>query len=243
MKKLLLILALLIGSAAYNATDAQQVNININIGSQPAWGPVGYDYVDYYYMPDINVYYNVNLSLFYWLDRGRWISARYLPYRYHHYDFYHMHKVVINHRPEPWRYNNVHIKDYSRYKGHRNQAVIRYSNDSRYKNSRNNDVRWVNSGRNSSQRENFYTKSENSRNDRTVRSNNNQQVRRNNNSAKANSDRRSNSQVQRSGNKEKSYQQNSRSRNQGNNVRSSNGRSSERSGSQRSSGTRSSRSR
>lgn len=61
MKKFLLAFALLIGVASfYNTSEAQNINISINIGRQPAWGPVGYDYVDYYYMPDINCYFNVN---------------------------------------------------------------------------------------------------------------------------------------------------------------------------------------
>lgn len=38
-----------------------QVSLNINIGSQPVWGPTGYDHVDYYYFPDIDAYYYVPL--------------------------------------------------------------------------------------------------------------------------------------------------------------------------------------
>ena len=44
MKKFLLAFALLIGVASfYNTSEAQNINISINIGRQPAWGPVGYD--------------------------------------------------------------------------------------------------------------------------------------------------------------------------------------------------------
>ncbi len=143
MKKFIFAFALLIGIASFNnKVEAQSVNISINIGNQPAWGPVGYDYVDYYYMPDINCYYNVNLGLFYYPDRGRWISARYLPYAYRHYDLYGMYKVVLVNTVNPWRYNNVHYRDYGRYKGHRHQYVIRDSRDDRYRSSRNNKIAW-----------------------------------------------------------------------------------------------------
>ncbi|NDV93686.1 hypothetical protein D0T84_01980 [Dysgonomonas sp. 521] len=143
MKKYILIFALLFGvTSYYNTAEAQSVNISINIGNQPAWGPVGYDYVDYYYMPDINCYFNVNLGLFYYLDRGRWISARYLPYAYRGYDLYGMYKVVLVNVANPWRYNSVHYRDYGHYRGHRNQIVIRDSRDHRYRDSRNNKVAW-----------------------------------------------------------------------------------------------------
>lgn len=143
MKKYILAFALLIGMASFNnQIEAQNINISINIGNQPAWGPVGYDYVGYYYFPAIDCYYDVNLQLFYFLDRGRWISARYLPYAYRHYDLYNMYKVVLNVN-NPWRYHTVHRRDYARYRNYRaSQPVIRDSRDYRYRDSRNNRVAW-----------------------------------------------------------------------------------------------------
>ena len=47
MKRILLLLALITGSGII-ATNAQ-VHVDINIGTQPVWGPVGYDYAEYYY--------------------------------------------------------------------------------------------------------------------------------------------------------------------------------------------------
>lgn len=140
MKKLILTFALILTCSAYTM-QAQRVSVNINIGSQPAWGPVGYDYVDYYYMPDIDCYYSVNQGLFFYMNAGRWVGVRYLPYAYRNYDFYTMYKVVlVGH--DPWMYNNRHRREYARYRGYRTQPVIRYSRDVRYRNSRNNDVIW-----------------------------------------------------------------------------------------------------
>lgn len=141
MKKFILTLGLMIASVTFVTTQAQHISVSININSQPAWGPIGYDYVNYYYIPDINVYYNVPMSLFYYWDRGRWISARYLPYAYRHYDLYGMYKVVLN-LNDPWHYNRHHIHDYARYKGVRNQHVIYYTDDRRYNQSRKNTVSW-----------------------------------------------------------------------------------------------------
>lgn len=144
MKKVILTLALILGVASFqNTVEAQNINISINIGHQPAWGPVGYDYVGYYYFPDIDCYYDVNLARFYYYDRGRWIASRYLPYAYRHYDLYGLYKVVLNVR-EPWKHHNIHRRDYARYRGYTKQVVIRDSRDHRYRDSRNNRVVWYN---------------------------------------------------------------------------------------------------
>lgn len=142
MKKFLFIIALFISvSSFYNTIEAQNISVNINIGRQPAWGPVGYDYASYYYFPDIDCYYDVNVGMFYYMNRGRWVSARYLPYAYRNYDLYGLYKVVLNVN-EPWRYHRNHYRDYSRYRGYHNQIVIRDSRDHRYNDSRNNRVTW-----------------------------------------------------------------------------------------------------
>ena len=44
-------------SFSQKASAQVKVGVNINIGSQPEWGPRGYDYVEYYYLPDIEMYY------------------------------------------------------------------------------------------------------------------------------------------------------------------------------------------
>lgn len=165
MKKLVLIFALLIGvTSFYNKAEAQNINISINIGRQPAWGPVGYDYVGYYYFPEINCYYDVNVGMFYYPNNGYWVSARYLPYSYRHYDLYGLYKVVLNVR-NPWCHNHVHYRDYARYRGnhHYRQVVIRDSRDHRYRDSRNNNVRWYSSDRKHNNHNNYNYRSDNNR--------------------------------------------------------------------------------
>jgi hypothetical protein len=130
MRKLI-VLGLLgvLGWMPYQASA--QVSINVNIGSQPLWGPVGYDYVDYYYLPDIECYYNVPRRQFVYMDNARWIFSASLPSRYRGYDLYSGYKVVVNSR-DPYRYFDRDRVTYSRYRKMRGQEVIRYSNDSRY---------------------------------------------------------------------------------------------------------------
>jgi hypothetical protein len=129
MKKVILPLALLLSSALYQVADAQ-LNVRINIGSQPVWGPIGYDYVDYYYFPDADIYYNVPQGQYIYLDGPRWVSAFALPPRYRSFDPYRSYKVVIN-EPEPYRRNNIWHAKYYGYRG-QSQQIIYNSHDPRY---------------------------------------------------------------------------------------------------------------
>lgn len=129
-------------------------NITINIDLQPAWGPVGYDYAAFYYMPEINVYYDVNHSHFYYHSNNRWLAVEYLPPAYRVYDLFKIYKVVLNY-DKPWEYNRSHRAQYKHYRDDRTQIPIRLSNDSRYQKSWDNLRPWVDPNRRSN-RENDY---------------------------------------------------------------------------------------
>jgi hypothetical protein len=128
MKKIFILSAILLSVVCYKAEA--QVSVHINIGRQPVWGPPGYDYVNYYYLPDYDVYYDVPRGLFVYFDLGRWNFGPSLPPRYGHYDLYHSYKVVINDR-DPWLRHNYYRSHYEGYRG-RHQPVIRDSHDERY---------------------------------------------------------------------------------------------------------------
>ncbi|MBD2751653.1 hypothetical protein [Spirosoma validum] len=130
MKTLLILAGLLVGTSLHQTSQAQ-VNVNINIGSQPLWGPTGYDYVNYYYLPDLDIYYYVPLQQWIYFDGGRWITTTALPSRYNSYDLYRMHKVVINDQ-QPYLHNATYRKKYASFKGRYDQSPIRDSRDSKY---------------------------------------------------------------------------------------------------------------
>jgi hypothetical protein len=143
MKKIILIATILFAGLVSTQTMQAQVRVgvNINIGSQPVWGPVGYDYVDYYYLPDIGVYYYVPRHQFIYLSGGRWIFSASLPGRYRDYDIYSGYKVVIN-EPRPYLRDNVFRERYSPYRGRRDQVIIRDSRDERYHHDNGNHNGW-----------------------------------------------------------------------------------------------------
>lgn len=123
-----------------------QVNVNVNIGMQPAWGPVGYDYVRYYYLPDADAYYDVNSRMFMVFANGAWVSRRALP---RPVDLYRVHKIVIN-DATPWRRHTVYHERYITYRGRPNNVVvIRDSREPKYMRGNNGNGRYnINRGDN-----------------------------------------------------------------------------------------------
>lgn len=116
------------------ATTQAQVSVNVNIGTPPAWGPAGYSNIDYYYIPDVQSYYDIRNSQFIYYGNGRWIRSRNLPQQYRNYDLYNGYKVVINdyHGRTPYVYYKDHkAKYYKGYKG-KPQKNIGYRNNDKH---------------------------------------------------------------------------------------------------------------
>ena len=131
MKKTIIILSFLLSSFVFEKANAQiHWGLNVNIGTQPAWGPTGYDHVEYYYMPDIDAYYSVSNQQYIYLEGGRWTFASNLPSRFH-YDVNNGYKVVVN-EPRPYRHAEMYRNKYASFKGRHDQEMIRNSHDSKY---------------------------------------------------------------------------------------------------------------
>lgn len=91
-----------------------QVSVNVNIGTPPSWGPQGYDDSRYYYLPDIDIYYDVVQSQYIYDNNGRWVRERRLPAKYRQYDLYGGYKVVLtDYRGDaPYSYHSKHRVSY-----------------------------------------------------------------------------------------------------------------------------------
>jgi len=109
-----------IGIILFFASAAQaQISVNLNIGTPPAWGPSGYSEVQYYYLPDVEAYYDVNASMFIYYEGRSWIRRSYLPGRYRNYDLYGGYKVVMRdyHGKTPYYNHRMYRTKYA--KGYR----------------------------------------------------------------------------------------------------------------------------
>lgn len=129
-----LIIAALIGVASIaniNWANAQ-ISVNVNIGSQPLWGPAGYDHVDYYYLPEVDSYYYVPTGQYIYLLNGVWARRSALPTRYRNFDLYRTYKVVLN-GDKPYLRHNDHVNKYKNYRTSYNKQVpIRDHKDKKY---------------------------------------------------------------------------------------------------------------
>lgn len=174
MKKFILLFAILT-SGLLSQTTFAQVTFKVNISSQPMWGPVGYEYVEYYYLPDIEVYYNVSSHRYVYFANNRWISSSYLPHRYANYDVYNSRKVVINehkpymhHKDNKYRYNNQSYQ-------HSNRGSIRDSHDERYFQNKNHPehYKYKNAQKSNAQNHKYHKGNNNKYNDNKYNDNQN----------------------------------------------------------------------
>jgi hypothetical protein len=87
----------------------------------PQWAPV-YDnprQVQYYYLPDLEVYYDVWNHEFVYLDGGNWIFEPSLPPMYGNYDLYDGHVVILDYNVhQPWMHHELYVSHYPRYYYH-----------------------------------------------------------------------------------------------------------------------------
>ena len=108
-----------LGMVLFFASAAQsQVSVRLNIGTPPQWGPAGYSDVRYYYLPDVEAYYDVQTSMFIYFEGRSWVHRSYLPSRYKNYDLYGGYKVVMKdyHGNAPYynhrEYRTKYVKGY-----------------------------------------------------------------------------------------------------------------------------------
>jgi hypothetical protein len=144
MKKLLLTAMVMGAFLFFNETKAQvRIGVNINIG-RPSWGVPGNYAGDYYYMPEIDTYYDIPHRQFVYFQGNDWVFASSLPYAYRNYDLNRGYKVVVN-EPRPYLHGNVYRTKYSNYYNnyHRQNVIVRNDrvDNRRFDNDRNNKGR------------------------------------------------------------------------------------------------------
>ncbi len=99
----------------FTLQSSAQVSINVNIGSRPDWcsHDDDYDNVDYYYLPEIEAYYDTHASVFIYFGPRGWIRSRYLPEYCNNYNLNNCYKVVLDyHGNAPYAFYNHHKAKY-----------------------------------------------------------------------------------------------------------------------------------
>ena len=111
---------IILGIGLIFASEAHsQISVNLNIGTPPQWGPSGYSNARYYYLPDVEAYYDVQKSNFIYISGNSWVRRSQLPKHYRNYDLYNGYKVVMtDYRGNaPYTYYKQHKVKYA--KGYR----------------------------------------------------------------------------------------------------------------------------
>jgi hypothetical protein len=103
--------AVLLGSALLAAPAAHaQVNVNVNLG-HPAWGPAVPTGTQFYYIPEIDGYYDLAAQQYIVYRGGQWVPVAVVD----GYDPYQFHPVVLDYRGrEPWMYVRANRARYPR---------------------------------------------------------------------------------------------------------------------------------
>ncbi len=110
-----------------------QVSVNVNIPGPPVWGPV-VTTEEYYFLPEIESYYDIRQKQFIYLNNGVWVRTRALPSRYRGYNLNNGQVVILNdyRGKSPFRYYSKHKVKY--FKGNKFKAVGNNGNHSNHSN-------------------------------------------------------------------------------------------------------------
>ena len=90
-----------------------QIHVNVNIGT-PSWGPPATN-ENYYYLPDIDSYYDIRSAQFIYLSSGIWIRNKRLPSRYSNYNLQRGNVVLLPYYAgkSPYSHYSNHKKNYN----------------------------------------------------------------------------------------------------------------------------------
>lgn len=82
----------------------------------PQWAPPYYSGARYYYIPDIECYYDLSTRDFIFLNDGVWCYSPILPSMYAGFDLYNCFTIVLNVNVyRPWMHHHYYISHYPRY--------------------------------------------------------------------------------------------------------------------------------
>ena len=112
---------------AYGTIQAQAVEKTTTTTSTtmtlPDWGVAGSENARYYYIPDIDSYYDISSKNFVYMNNGQWTKSTDVPAAYKEVDLYDSYKVVL-HDEEPFKeYDKVKVKYAKGYKGDPQKTV------------------------------------------------------------------------------------------------------------------------
>jgi len=87
-----------------------------NTYETPHWAPPVYSGIRYYYLPDLECYYDIYSREYIFLDHARWIYSREIPYMYRDFDLNNCFVVIVNSNIyQPWMHHQYYVSHFPRY--------------------------------------------------------------------------------------------------------------------------------
>lgn len=114
MKKVIFYSSIILAVCSVAESKAQ-VRVDVNVG-RPVYVVPAPVPVSYYYLPDIEAYYYVPQKIYYYRDRGQWVSNRRLP-GYRSYNVYNVRHIQV-HEERPYLRHNYYRSRYHAGPGH-----------------------------------------------------------------------------------------------------------------------------
>lgn len=108
-----------------------QVSVNINVGA-PAWAPRDHRNAQYYFIPEVNAYYDARARVFIYQEGPRWVRRSQLPGRYRGYDLRRTRVVVLHdyRGSTPYSHYNDHRRMYDpRYRAPQPSRTTHYESN------------------------------------------------------------------------------------------------------------------
>ena len=96
LKKMKILKLIVLGICLSVSSISQaQVSVNVSVPKPPVWGPV-VTTQQYYYLPEIESYYDIRQSQFITQNNGSWVRTRTLPSKFKTYNLNNGEVVVLN---------------------------------------------------------------------------------------------------------------------------------------------------
>jgi hypothetical protein len=119
-KKWLAVAAMLLSMTIFNGCNTYRQGTGTYESQtryeNPQWGPSYYDGTRYYYLPDIETYYDVYTHEFIYLNRAQWIYSPYLPAIYPDFNLNNSFVVLVNSNiNQPWMHHHYYVSHFPRY--------------------------------------------------------------------------------------------------------------------------------
>ncbi|MFA7448073.1 MAG: hypothetical protein WCY77_06535 [Weeksellaceae bacterium] len=105
----------LLSFAFFTATQSQaQIAVNVNLGTPPAWAHGNVIATQYYYLPEIDAYYDVPSERFIYIKNGKWVKSKKLPKKYSNYNLKKGRIIYLSDYKgnAPYKYHKKHKEKY-----------------------------------------------------------------------------------------------------------------------------------